>query len=215
MNDLYSLTGKYIPRKYFTYRSVQIFKILFQGFYTPKSDSNRHKCVGWKLCVPAGVPFPTGISAGPALKYFYMIHRVLAIEKIGDWKKLEILVQNQSFWNIVGARPTAAPRNSGRDNAAGILIIWWSSPPRILQIHSLHQFAMSTPFHVPLRRRGISITIFDGFGTNCMVHYNWDSAPRCNCSPNFISDLRVEFLLKTDSGYLRDAEVTWFTLANP
>jgi len=27
--------------------------------------------------------------------------------------------------------------------------------------------------------------------------------------------LRVEFLLKTDSGYPRDAEVTLFTLANP
>ena len=27
--------------------------------------------------------------------------------------------------------------------------------------------------------------------------------------------LRVEFLLKTESGYLRDAGVTWFTLANP
>ena len=62
----------------------------------------------------------------------------LAIEKIGDWKNLEILVQNQSFWNIVGARPTAVPRNSGRDDAAGILIIWWTSPPRSLQIHSLH-----------------------------------------------------------------------------
>jgi len=32
----------------------------------------------------------------------------LAIEKIGDSKKLEILVQIQSFWNIVGARPTAS-----------------------------------------------------------------------------------------------------------
>ena len=31
-----------------------------------------------------------------------------AIEKIGDWKKLEILVQNQSFWNIVGERHTAS-----------------------------------------------------------------------------------------------------------
>ena len=30
----------------------------------------------------------------------------LAIEKIGDWKKLEILVQNHSFWNI--ARTTAS-----------------------------------------------------------------------------------------------------------
>ena len=27
--------------------------------------------------------------------------------------------------------------------------------------------------------------------------------------------LRGEFLLKTESGYLRDAGVTWFTLANP
>jgi len=31
----------------------------------------------------------------------------------------------------------------------------------------------------------------------------------------FLVCLRVEFLLKTESGYLRDAEVTWFTLANP
>jgi len=29
------------------------------------------------------------------------------------------------------------------------------------------------------------------------------------------SDLRVEFLLKTDGGYNRDAEVSLFTLANP
>jgi len=106
-----------------------------------------------------------------------------AIENIGDWKKLEILVQNQSFWNIVTARPTAAPRNSGRDNAAGIMIIWWTSPPLILQIHSLHQVATGTPFHVPLRRRGIIITIFHGFGTKCMVLYRWDSAPRCVCRP--------------------------------
>jgi len=46
-----------------------------------------------------------------------------AIKKIGDWTKLEILVQNQSFCNIVGERTTVAPRNSGRDNAAGIMII--------------------------------------------------------------------------------------------
>jgi len=31
----------------------------------------------------------------------------------------------------------------------------------------------------------------------------------------FYTPLRVEFLLKTDSGYPRDAEVTLFTLANP
>ena len=31
----------------------------------------------------------------------------------------------------------------------------------------------------------------------------------------FFFVLRVEFVLKTESGYLRDAEVTLFTLANP
>jgi len=72
----------------------------------------------------------------------------LAAEKIGDWKKLEILVQNQSFWNIVGARPTAAPRNSGRDNAAGITIVWRTSPPLILHINSVKQVATATPSHV-------------------------------------------------------------------
>jgi len=33
------------------------------------------------------------------------------------------------------------------------------------------------------------------------------------CSLLQLSNLRVEFLLKTDSGYPRDAEVTLFTLA--
>jgi len=51
-----------------------------------------------------------------------ILKRTLAIEKIGDWKKLGILVQNQSFWNIVMNDLLQAPRNSGRDNAAGILI---------------------------------------------------------------------------------------------
>jgi len=92
---------------------------------------------------------------------------VLAIEKSGDQKKLEILVQNQSFWNIDNL--LQAPSNSGRDNAAGIIIVWWTSPPLILQIHSLHQIATGTPSHVPPRCRGIIITIFWDFGTNCMV----------------------------------------------
>ena len=46
-----------------------------------------------------------------------------------------------------------------------------------------------TPFHVPPRRRGIIITTFHDFGTNCMVPQDWDSAPRCICGPNFLSDL--------------------------
>jgi len=109
-------------------------------------------------------------------------------KKIGDWKKLETLVQKQSFWNIVGARPTAAPRNSGRDNAARRMMTWWTSLPHILQIHSLHQVATGTPFHVPLRRREIIITIFHGFGTNCMVPSIWDLAPRCFCGTNLTFD---------------------------
>jgi len=111
-----------------------------------------------------------------------------------NWRleKIEILVQNQPFWNIVGARITAATHNSRRDNAAGILIIWWASPPCILQNHSLHQAATGTPLHVHFRRRGIIITISHGFGTNCMVRYKWDSAPWCVCDANFISDLNEE-----------------------
>ena len=35
------------------------------------------------------------------------------------------------------------------------------------------------------------------------------------CGSETDVDLRVEFLLKTVSGYPRDAEVTLFTLANP
>jgi len=104
--------------------------------------------------------------------------------KTCSWKKLEILVQNQSFWNIVGARPTAAPGNSGRDNAAGITIVWRTSPPLILHI-DCKKLQLS---HVPLRRREIIVTSFHGFGTNYMVHSDWDSALRCVCSPNFKSD---------------------------
>jgi len=39
--------------------------------------------------------------------------------------------------------------------------------------------------------------------------------PKISSCSSRISILRVEFLLKTDSGYPRDAEVTLFTLANP
>ena len=41
----------------------------------------------------------------------------------------------------------------------------------------------------------------------------FDGHPLGGCGSGF--GLRVEFLLKTESGYLRDAGVTWFTLANP
>ena len=83
-----SLTGKQICRKCFTYRSVQIFKIMFRRFYSPESDPP-HKImhywfyysiwlgfhfhltesVRWKWFVLAVYQFRKGISAGPALKY--------------------------------------------------------------------------------------------------------------------------------------------------
>jgi len=114
---------------------------------------------------------------------------LLAIEKNVDWKKLKILVQNQSFWDNFGAGPTASTSQQWENNAAGIIIVWWTSPPLILQINSMHKIATGTSSHVPPRRRGIVIAIFHDFGTNCMVPQDWDSAPRFFCGPNFISDL--------------------------
>ena len=40
INHVYSRPGKYISQKYFTYRSVQIFQILFRGFNSQKSNKN-------------------------------------------------------------------------------------------------------------------------------------------------------------------------------
>jgi len=40
INHVYSLPGKYMSQKYFTSPSVQIFKILFRGFYFQKSNKN-------------------------------------------------------------------------------------------------------------------------------------------------------------------------------
>jgi len=93
-----SLTGKSIPQKYFTYRPVQIFKIMFQRFlfcriWSSAQDhalldlllnlvvlfiSTRLKTtlVCWKWFVPQLYQFRRSISGGPALQYFYMIHRV-------------------------------------------------------------------------------------------------------------------------------------------
>jgi hypothetical protein len=93
INHLCSLTGKYISENYFTYRSVQIFKILFPGLY-PESDPPHKMMWYWfyystqlvfhfhlinmimlKYFVPELYQFRRGISGGPALQYFYMIHR--------------------------------------------------------------------------------------------------------------------------------------------
>jgi len=95
INHVCSLTGRYISEKYFTYRSVQIFKILFRRFYSPESDPphkimryrfydsihrwvfhfNQTTLVWWNFFVPQLYQFRRGILGGPALKYFNMIHR--------------------------------------------------------------------------------------------------------------------------------------------
>jgi len=40
INHVYSLPGKYMWQKYFTYPSVQIFQILFRGLNSQKSNKN-------------------------------------------------------------------------------------------------------------------------------------------------------------------------------
>jgi len=104
-------------------------------------------------------------------------------------ENLQILVQHQSFGNIVGAWPTVAPRNSGRDNAAGIMIIWWTSPPRILQIHSLKLPRSPLFMFLFAPQKNDHHSSFPRFWNKLYSPYNWDSAPRNVCSSNFTSDL--------------------------
>ena len=99
INHVYSLPGKYISKKYFTYRSTQIFKIMFRGFFFKNptkiwSSAQDHallhlllNTVGFfisagqksacrKWFVPQLYQLRRGILEGPSLKCFYMIYRV-------------------------------------------------------------------------------------------------------------------------------------------
>jgi len=93
--SLYPLTGKWISKKYFTYRSVQIFKIMFPRFLSTRiwSAAQDHtvlllllNVVGvfismWQRWSDGNVLYHSCTSfegasrGGPALKYLYMIHR--------------------------------------------------------------------------------------------------------------------------------------------
>ena len=55
---------------------------------------------------------------------------------------------------------TAAPRNGGRDNAAGERTISGEKAARIQQIDSLRKVATCTHLHVPLQRSAEIIAIF-------------------------------------------------------
>ena len=94
INHVCSLTGKYIPQKCFTYRSVQIFKIMFRRFLFSRiwSSAQDHAvlvlllnllvfsfptdriCQVEMICI-GGVPLKNSFSAGPDLNHFSMIHR--------------------------------------------------------------------------------------------------------------------------------------------
>ena len=112
---------------------------------------------------------------------------VTGLKQLENGQSPENLVQNRLIGIIVSARPTAAPSIGRRDKVGGIMSIWWTSPPPILQIHSLHQVAMGTASHIPLQRRAIIITIFRSSGTNRMVPSDWDLALKFVCGPNFRS----------------------------
>jgi len=93
INHVCSLTGKQIPQKCFTYRSVQIFKIIFRRFLFSRiwSSAQDHAvlalllnllvfsfptdriCHEEMICI-CGVPGKNSCSAGPDLNYFHMIH---------------------------------------------------------------------------------------------------------------------------------------------
>jgi len=109
--------------------------------------------------------------------------QIWRLEKIGDSGTKPVILKFLSVHDLLPM--------FGRDNAVGRMIVWWTSPSLILHIYSLHQVVMATPSRVPLWRRGIIVTIFDDFGTNCMVHSYWDLAPRYVCGPSFIW-LRVD-----------------------
>ena len=84
-----------ISENYFTYPSVQIFKILFRNFILQYLILRKRSCgtgfitqsswvlhlrptimVGRKYFVPPRYQLQRVISGGPALKYFCIIHRV-------------------------------------------------------------------------------------------------------------------------------------------
>jgi len=75
-------------------------------------------------------------------------------------------------------------------------------------VYSLNNFVQSTPPLYTLDSVSILVSINVCYFLSCVLFCQ----ERCVCV--FWQPLRVEFLLKTESGYLRDAEVIWFTLAS-
>ena len=112
-----SLTGKNISRKYFTYRPVQISKIMFRRFifsriWSCAQDhallvlllnlvgffiSNRPRWSGGNDLYLSCTSFEGAPRGGPALKHFYIIHRGGRFEEFAD--------QNLPIWYLVEREP--------------------------------------------------------------------------------------------------------------
>jgi len=105
------------------------------------------------------------------------------------WVGIIIIVGKNSLWKILSFRDL--PSQYTRERST------------VLPLYSVHPSLLNVFFPSFFTPSLLTSTILLFFTLVCV----------CVCVCCFV--LRVEFLLKTESGYLRDAEVTWFTLANP
>jgi len=113
--------SRYIYFKYFNYRSLQIFKILFRESYSQKSNKNliiRTRSCGtafitqhtWLLHLPncrnlpvrmictTVVPASKGHFGGATHKYFYMTLRHLGSSTAANWVSFDLNVSCSSCW---------------------------------------------------------------------------------------------------------------------
>ena len=101
----------------------------------------------------SGYPKDAGLSSSSKKSFFWSGNFVYFFLRSPQIEFFQIWVFLCKTRHLVGAQSqaTASPRDSGTDNASGIINIWGPSPPRILQIHSQHEVANGTASHVPLR----------------------------------------------------------------
>ena len=98
-----------------------------------------------KMWVDRGTHVGLTSSVGTVVLYVCNLAESRSGWKLENWKNWRIWYKTSQWEVFLGARPTATPRNGKRDNIEGIMTIWWTSPPLILQIHSLHQVDRKKP----------------------------------------------------------------------
>jgi len=169
--------------------NISKWLVLYQNLqFFPISIEFVRLLVGW--VDPPGPPedFVIGIgkksSAYPFFFWFTSGRQNWRLDKIGDSGVKQVI------WSIVGARPTTAPRISGRDNEVGnqstrdndyMRTLPSSHSTDSLHAPSWHRHSFPCSSLAPW----IIIAIFCGVETNCMVLSDWDLVPRCVCGPNF------------------------------